>query len=437
MSIIEVPKVKLGIHPVRVARNGVITSGPAVALLASQLNMIVNRRLKVHFRNWLPVGRVTNAAGDQTTWRWRGHISPNAIETRLRIVTVPAEDTGVIEPRWYISVTPSGGSVYDNASVYVPARVPAATTIVPDHFTTATKRIVKDADLVFMLDTVAPWHPASAGPRPGVKVVALSENPLREELPFWGYRVDLCVTGALQNSMEMLLESMKKRVKRGEARRIKSAESWGKRHEERVRKWKGEALACKQTKPLDTRWVAHELNQVLPADALVVDETITHRPVILSQLDRLRPGTPFAGYLGGLGTGLGTALGVKAAAPERPVIALIGDGSFSYNPVIAALGFAQEYGMPILIVMFNNFGYLSMKRGIPAYFPDGWAVRSKTFVGTSIVPSPDYAAVARAFDGYGETVEEPSEVRASLERGLKAMAEGRLALLDMRLQPVN
>ena len=147
MSIIEVPKVKLGIHPVRVARNGVITSGPAVALLASQLNMIVNRRLKVHFRNWLPVGRVTNAAGDQTTWRWRGHISPNAIETRLRIVTVPAEDTGVIEPRWYISVTPSGGSVYDNASVYVPARVPAATTIVPDHFTTATKRIVKDADL--------------------------------------------------------------------------------------------------------------------------------------------------------------------------------------------------------------------------------------------------------------------------------------------------
>jgi len=307
----------------------------------------------------------------------------------------------------------------------------------PLHAGFDTEQIVKDADLVFMLDAVAPWHPASAGPRPGVKVVALSENPLREELPSWGYRVDLCVTGALQNSVEMLLESMKKRIKRGEARRIKSAENWGKRHEERVRRGKDEALAWKQKKPIDTRWVAHELNQVLPADALVVDETITHRPVILSQLDRLRPGTPFTGHLGGLGTGLGTALGVKVAAPQRPVIALIGDGSFNYNPVPAVMGFAREYGMPILIVMFNNFGYLSMKRGIPAYFPDGWAVRSKTFVGTSIVPSPDYAAVARAFDGYGETVEEPSEVRASIERGLKAMAEGRLALLDMRLQPVN
>lgn len=57
-----------------------------------------------------------------------------------------------------------------------------------------------------------------------------------------------------------------------------------------------------------------------------------HRPAILRQLDRLAPGTPFAGCLGGLGTGLGTALGAKAAFSERPVIVLIGDGTFNYNP---------------------------------------------------------------------------------------------------------
>ena len=145
MTVLAVPKVGLGLHPIRIARNGVITSGPAAALVAERLNMIVNRRLKVHFRNWLPVGRVTNAAGDQTTWRWRAHISPNAIETRLRLVTVPAEDTGAIEPRWYISVTPSGGSVYDNPAIYLPARVPAATTIVPDHFATSVRRVWKDS----------------------------------------------------------------------------------------------------------------------------------------------------------------------------------------------------------------------------------------------------------------------------------------------------
>lgn len=93
--------------------------------------------------------------------------------------------------------------------------------------------------------------------------------------------------------------------------------------------------------------------------------------------------------------------------------------------------------VPILIVLFNNAGYLSQKSGIPRHYPDGWAVKSQTFVGTSIAPSPDYAALARAFDGYGETVEAPGEVRAALARGFEAVGQGRVALLDMRLEPIN
>ena len=41
--------------------------------------------------------------------------------------------------------------------------------------------------------------------------------------------------------------------------------------------------------------------------------------------------------------------------------------------------------------------------------------------------------IARAFDGYGEKVEDPSEVRAALQRGLKAVAAGQMALIDIRL----
>ena len=93
--------------------------------------------------------------------------------------------------------------------------------------------------------------------------------------------------------------------------------------------------------------------------------------------------------------------------------------------------------MPILIVIFNNRGYLSQKSGIPKYYPEGWAVKTKTFVGTSISPSPDYAAIARAFSGHGEKVEEPRDVRPALERGLKAVASGQVALIDICLEPVN
>ena len=169
---------------------------------------------------------------------------------------------------------------------------------------------------------------------------------------------------------------------------------------------------------------------------MVVEETITHRLAVHRYLDRLKPGSFFAGSIGGLGTGLATALGVKAAAPKRPVVCLIGDGSFNYDPALAALGACQEHKLPILIVLFNNFGYLSQQSGVPRYFPDGWAVRNRNFVGISITPSPDYATIARAFEGYGEKVEEPGEVRPAIERGLKAAAAGQVALIDIRLQPV-
>ena len=307
----------------------------------------------------------------------------------------------------------------------------------PLHAGYEPQEYIHDADVIFLLGALAPWHPASKGPRPEAKVAVLDENPLRAELPYWGFRVDLCLTGEILSSLEKLLEILRKRISKGEPERTRRAEMWKSRFEERKRKWTEEALALKSKKPIDTRWVTHELNQVLPADAMVVEETISHRLAVHRYLDRLKPGSFFAGCIGGLGTGLATALGVKAAAPKRPVICLIGDGSFNYDPALAALGVCQEHKLPILIVVFNNFGYLSQQSGIPKYFPGGWAVRNKNFIGISITPSPDYAAIARAFEGYGEKVEEPGEVRPAIERGLKALAAGQVALIDIRLQPVS
>ena len=296
---------------------------------------------------------------------------------------------------------------------------------------------VHEADVVFLLAAVAPWHPPSAGPGPGATVAALDENPLHAELPYWGYRLDLCLTGALESSLALLLERLRREIPGADAARAARSEKWHRRYRERKAAWRDEALALKARKPMDTRWVAHEVGQVLPPDAVVVEETISHRLAVHRYVDAVRPGSFFEGCAGGLGTGLATALGVKVARPERPVLAVVGDGAFNYNPVLPAFGFAQEHGTPILIVLLNNHGYLSQKRGVPEYYPEGWAVRTGTFVGTSILPSPDYAAVARAFGGYGETVEDPAEVRPALERGLQAVGQGQAALLDMCLEPVN
>ncbi len=294
---------------------------------------------------------------------------------------------------------------------------------------------LKECDVVFLLAALAPWHPPSSAPGSGTKVVILDEEPLHSQIPFWGYRADLMVTGEVEHSLAMLLERVSRTIP--PHARAGNSERWRARHEKAREALRAEGRASGSRKTIETRWVAHELNEVLPDDAVVVDETITHRLDILRYLDRLTPGRFFEASHGGLGTGLGEALGVKAAAPDRTVIALIGDGALNYNPVLAAFGASQEHRLPILIVIFNNSGYLSQKSGIPLHYPDGWAVKSKRFVGTSIAPSPDYAAFAQAFGGYGEKVTDPRQVRAALLRGLEAVSSGRVALVDMTLEPIN
>ena len=299
------------------------------------------------------------------------------------------------------------------------------------------KEAVAGADVIFLLAVIAPWHPASVTPSPGATVALLDENPLRHDMPYYGYQADLCLTGEIESSLEQLLAALKKKVSANDSLRKQRGDDLGKKNAARRKAWREEAQALATQKPMDTRWVAHEISQMLPADAMVVEETITHRLAIHRYLDGLKPGSYFAGCVGGLGTGLSTALGVKSANPKRPVVCLIGDGSFNYDPVPGVYGAAQEHNLPFLTIMFNNQGYLSQKSGIPRYYPEGWAVKSKNFSGLHIAPCPEYSQLMKAFDGYGEKVEEPGEVRKAIERGLRAVAGGQSALLDIRLKAVE
>ena len=296
-------------------------------------------------------------------------------------------------------------------------------------------RALEGADLVFLVEAVAPWHPPSALDASKTKVIVLGEDPLHSRLPYWGFRADLVVEGAAGPSLAMLQERVSRKIPAGS--RAGAIERWRKRHETERQTRREQARAAGSARVIESRWVGHELNAVLPPDAIVVDETITHRLDLHQQMDRLAPGSFIEASFGGLGMGLGTALGAKAAHPDRTVILTIGDGAFHYNPVVASFGAAQEHQLPILIILFNNAGYLSQKTDVLNEYPDGWAKRTGKFAGTSILPRPDYPALARAYGGYGESVRDPAEVRAALRRGLEAVSEGKLALIEMVLAPVN
>jgi acetolactate synthase-1/2/3 large subunit len=296
------------------------------------------------------------------------------------------------------------------------------------------KALLEESDLVFCVETVVPAHPPSLLSASKARVAFLGEDPLHTALPYWGFRSDLSVAGALAPSLALLCERVGRAVPKGSRSAI--TKDWSGRNakaREQVRE-KGRSAGAKSQ--IESAWIGHELNAVLPEGAILVDETITHRHEVLRQLEQLAPGGFISASYGGLGMGIGTALGVKAAHPGKTVAVTIGDGAFFYNPVIASFGAAQELKLHLLVVLFNNAGYLSQKMDVVREYPEGWAVRTKQFAGLSITPRPEYPALARAFGGYGETVERPSEVRAALQRGLDAVAKGHLALIEMVLAPV-
>ncbi|HSD53108.1 MAG TPA: thiamine pyrophosphate-dependent enzyme [Burkholderiales bacterium] len=291
------------------------------------------------------------------------------------------------------------------------------------------------ADVVFLVESVAPWHPASAAPRDATCVLVLGEDPLHSRLPFWGFRADLVAAGEVGPSLERLVDRVRQIVP-PRSRADKLAQ-WGAKHERERAARRKEAQAAGRRPAIENRWIAHELSRVLPDDAIHVNETITHRLDLLRLHDRAGAGSFYEASYGGLGVGLGLALGVKHAQPDRAVVCTIGDGAFHYNPVAGSFGAAQEHRLPILVVLFDNAGYLSQKRDVANYYPQGIAVQAGRFAGTSIDPQPDYVMLARAFGGTGEKVERPGDVGPALQRGLEAVAGGRLSLVHLVLAPVS
>lgn len=296
------------------------------------------------------------------------------------------------------------------------------------------KALLGETDLLFCVETVVPAHPPALLSGSKARVAFLGEDPLHTALPYWGFRSDMSVAGALAPSLALLAERVARAVPGGS--RSAAAADWAARNAKTRRQVREHGRAAGAGDRIESAWVGHELNAALPEGAIVVDETITHRLEVLRQLERVSPGGFISASYGGLGMGIGTALGAKVAHPERTVALTIGDGAFFYNPVVASFGAAQELNLPLLVVLFNNAGYQSQKLDVMQEYPEGWAVRKKQFAGLSIAPRPDYPALARAFGGHGEAVERPSELRPALLRGLDAVSGGKLALVEVVLAPV-
>jgi acetolactate synthase-1/2/3 large subunit len=119
-----------------------------------------------------------------------------------------------------------------------------------------------------------------------------------------------------------------------------------------------------------------------------------------------------------LGYGLGLAMGAKLARPDKLCINVWGDAAIGFTGMDFETAVRER--IPILSILLNNF---SMAIELPIM-----QVSTEKYRSTDI--SGDYAAMARAFGGYGERVTEPGEIAAAIQRGIEATEAGQPALLE-------
>ncbi|HAC34763.1 MAG TPA: hypothetical protein DCF45_09625, partial [Gammaproteobacteria bacterium] len=183
-----------------------------------------------------------------------------------------------------------------------------------------------------------------------------------------------------------------------------------------------------------TRWFSLELEAALnDHDAILIDETILTHWTMAESMNKLQPGNFYNALSGGLGIGMGIGMGVKVANPDRPVVTIVGDGTFNYNAPLPALGMSTEYGLPMLTIIANNGHYRSMKMGIEMLYPRGIAQKTNVHYGAAIDTTINYAVMAETVGGYGEEVSDPKQIRPALDRAFAALEEGKPAILDVKL----
>ena len=176
------------------------------------------------------------------------------------------------------------------------------------------------------------------------------------------------------------------------------------------------------------RFVA-DLRKVVPADGIVLSDVGVHHNWLIAEYDAWKTRTLIQTWgFASMGFGIAGPLGAKLAAPDRPVIAVCGDGGFVMNA--SAVLTAVEYDIPVVWLVWNNYGYCAIRDQQLGYFGNDRELATSFIDASGKLFTADYAMMARSMGAVGQTVEKPGELAPRIEA---AISSGRPTVLDVRI----
>ncbi len=283
-----------------------------------------------------------------------------------------------------------------------------------DHFDLST------SDLIIVVENDVPWIPKKVKIKG--TVIRVDTEPSYSSIPFYGFPCDLCVQSTPSDFFDKLL---------AEGLKPKDREWIIKAKREQEARKLEEVEKLKDKKPIKPKYLSWEVGKLIDEDTIVVNEySFNPRYAKLSNYGSYIAGPP-AGYLG---WGLGASIGVKAAKRDKTVIATIGDGQFIFGVPEAFYYASVKY--PVLVVLFDNRGWLSVEDEVREVFPEGEAPKRSQYPGVRF----EGYMLGKGIEGYGgyyRLVEEPEDVEPSLREGLNKVKEGKPAIIHFVVDRVR
>ncbi|GGX01684.1 thiamine pyrophosphate-requiring protein [Streptomyces malachitofuscus] len=237
------------------------------------------------------------------------------------------------------------------------------------------------------------------------------------------YPFEVNLVGDAAETLRRLLPRLKRKKKR----------SWREKVEKDVARWWEvmQRRAAVDADPVNPEYVVHALDGRLPDDAIITADSGSAANWYARHLRlRGRMRGSLSGTLATMGPGVPYAIGAKFAHPERPAIALVGDGAMQMNgmmEMVTAAKYWRDWADPRLVVAVLNNGDLNQVT---------WEMRAMSgapqFEASQALPDLPYAEIAQRIGLDGVRVEKPEQVETAWDRALSA---DRPFVIDFRTDP--
>ena len=292
------------------------------------------------------------------------------------------------------------------------------------------KALLDQADLVIVLDSLAPWSQQAHAVRDDAFVVHIGPDPLKARTPIRNFRSDMSVASELPDAILALAAALAQHqpgaevVSRRDAITAQNAE---------VRKTFLAQAEAGRDGVMSADYVAKTVSKAIAGqDAILLSERGCPMGAMMLDHHQAWYQEPHAG---GLGWSFPAALGMQLADRSRLVVASMGDGSYMFANPVACHQIAEALELPVFVLIMNNAEWAAVRHSVTDIYPDGYAAKANQMPLTTLNPSPDFVQVAKASRAFAVKASNATELDEALAAALTHISEKRtLALVDITMR---